>query len=177
MSRETADHSAPYLIAAALVDGAISGETFTPQRYRDKVILALTDKIRMAEDPEYTASFPGSMNCRFEITLKSGAALVVHQENPKGHPANAMTDRDLNAKFMQLVEPILGSGRSHELLDVLWRLEQLKDMTPLFSLARGPELSQRLDASASTRFARSSQVRVSIRCITPPLALPVRIPP
>ena len=138
MSRETADHSAPYLIAAALVDGAISGETFTPQRYRDKVILALTDKIRIAEDPEYTASFPGSMNCRFEITLKSGAALVVHRENPKGHPANAMTDRDLNAKFMQLVGPILGTGRSHELLDVLWRLEQLKDMTPLFSLARVP---------------------------------------
>jgi len=49
-----------------------------------------------------------------------------------------MTDRDLNAKFMQLVGPILGTGRSHELLDVLWRLEQLKDMTPLFSLARVP---------------------------------------
>jgi 2-methylcitrate dehydratase len=138
MGRETADHSAPYLIAAALVDGAITDATFTPERYRDNVILALTDKIRMVEDPGYTANFPVTMSCRFEIALKSGRALTVQQQNPKGHPANAMTDQDINGKFMKLVQPILGDRRSEELMDVLWRIDDLKDMASMFSLATVP---------------------------------------
>ena len=90
----------------------------------------------MVEDPEYTADYPRAMNCRFEIGLKSGEVITVHQRNPKGHPANPMTDRDLTAKFLKLVEPVLGKDQALSLLDALWRLEDLKDMSGLFSLAR-----------------------------------------
>jgi 2-methylcitrate dehydratase len=54
-NRETADHSGPYLIGAALVDGKITEDTMTPKRYRDPTILSLIRKIRMEEDPAYTA--------------------------------------------------------------------------------------------------------------------------
>ena len=46
MTRETADHSGPYLIGAAIVDGAISHETFTERRFRDPTILALVEPHR-----------------------------------------------------------------------------------------------------------------------------------
>ena len=47
-----------------------------------------------------------------------------------------MTDRDLTGKFLKLVEPVLGKDQALSLLDTLWRLEELKDMSGLFSLAR-----------------------------------------
>jgi 2-methylcitrate dehydratase len=71
-TRETADHSLPYLMGAAVVDGAITEAAFTPARYRDPAIVALIKKIRMDEDKEFTAAYPRMFHCRFELTLKSG---------------------------------------------------------------------------------------------------------
>lgn len=134
MSRETADHSGPYLIGAALVDGGITAKSFTPERYRDPTILGLIQKIRMEEDKNYTASFPATFDCRFEVTLKSGKAVTIHQQNPKGHPANAMSDSELEEKFLRQVDSVILKKQAHALLDQLWELEKLGDIRALFSL-------------------------------------------
>ncbi|MBI4189183.1 MAG: MmgE/PrpD family protein [Betaproteobacteria bacterium] len=138
ISRETADHSGPYLIGAVLVDGGITEKTFTPERYRDPAILGLIQKIRMEEDPQYTATFPRTINSRFEVTLKSGAVITVHKENPKGHPANPMSDQELEAKFLKQVDSVLAKKQSRALLDALWKLEELDDFNKLFSLMQVP---------------------------------------
>src|SRR3972149_2371840 len=44
-TRETADHSLPYIIAAVLIDGSFSDEIFAEHRLGDPRIHALTDKI------------------------------------------------------------------------------------------------------------------------------------
>ena len=140
-SRETADHSAPYLIAAALVDGHITHETFTPARYRDPAILSLTQKIRMAEDPQYSAIFPRAIECRFEVALNSGAVVTVRQQNPKGHPANPMSDQELEAKFLRQIAGTIDESQSRALLDALWNLEKLDGLNELFPLMRTPKAS------------------------------------
>ena len=88
-SRETADHSGPYLIAAGLVDGDISEETFEPERYGDPALLSVVDTIELIEDADYTAAFPWNMSCRFEVQLKDGRSLTVVGDKPKGHPRPA----------------------------------------------------------------------------------------
>ena len=133
-TRETADHSGPYLIAAALVDGAITEQTFTPQRFRDPAILDLVQKIRLEEDQAYTAAFPRTFHCRIEATLKSSAVVAVHKVNPKGHPANPMSDRELEEKFLKQVAGVLPEPQSRQLLDQLWELEKLDNMSRLFAL-------------------------------------------
>ena len=135
-SRETADHSAPYLIAAALVDGVIDEQTFAPERYRDPALLSLVEKITIVEDPRYTASFPGTIECRFEITLNSGAVVTIHDQNPKGHPANPMSDAELETKFQAQTDRVLSSRQSRALIDAVWNLEDLADLGKLFSLMR-----------------------------------------
>ena len=47
---ETADHSAPYLLARGLIDGDIYIDSFVPEKYpfRDPVVKALMDKITCA---------------------------------------------------------------------------------------------------------------------------------
>lgn len=137
-SRETADHSGPYLIAAALVDGEITHRTFTPERYRDPAILALVQKISLKEDKAYTAVFPRTFECRFEVTLKSGNVITLHKANPKGHPGNPMSDDEIAQKFLKQAEDVLPGAQARALLGQLWELEKLRDIEALLALARVP---------------------------------------
>ncbi|TDO51663.1 2-methylcitrate dehydratase [Kribbella sp. VKM Ac-2527] len=132
--RETADHSGPYLIAAALVDGGITEATFEPGRYLDPKLLSVTDTIELIEDTTYTASFPWQMACRFEVRTEDGRSLTIRGENPKGHPQNPMSDAELTAKFLGQVEPRLGEDRARELLRALWSLEHESSLDRLFNL-------------------------------------------
>ena len=133
-TRETADHSGPYLIGAALVDGEITEATMTPQRYRDPAILALIRKIRVEEDKAYTAARPATLNCRIEATLRSGKVVTVHQINPKGHPANPLTDEEIEEKFLKQAQGLLTTKQSRTLLDSLWSLDKLDNVSSLFDL-------------------------------------------
>ena len=54
-TRETADHSLPYITARAMFDGDITNESFTPEKFRDPRILAFMQKIKVSEDPALTA--------------------------------------------------------------------------------------------------------------------------
>ncbi len=139
MTRETADHSMPYLVGAAFVDGDINSTTFTPERFRDPVILALTRKIRMQEDPAFTAAYPKTFHCRFEVTMKSGEVVTMEQTNPRGHPKNPMTDHEIEEKFLkQATVACIPEAQSRSLLAQLWRLEQVTELGTLFEMMRVP---------------------------------------
>ena len=138
-TRETADHSNPYLIGAALVDGEITPRTFTPERFRDPALLAVVGKIRMEEDKSFTAAFPRTFNCRFEATLRSGERVSVHQTNPRGHPSNPMTDSEIESKFLKQAAGVIPDAQSRALLDQLWNLEQVDDLQKLLRLMVVPE--------------------------------------
>jgi 2-methylcitrate dehydratase len=127
-SRETADHSIPYMVVVALIDGEISERTFTPERYRDPQILTLLQKLTMEEDPRYTQEWPKTFNCRIEVKDRSGQKLVQYQRNPKGHPANPMSDMEIEEKFLKLTQNILDHKQAQTVLDMFWHLEEIEDI-------------------------------------------------
>ena len=133
-NRETADHSGPYLIAAALVDGTVTEATFEAARYGDPALLSVVDTIELIEDTDYTAAFPWKMSCRFEITFKDGSTKTIVGDRPKGHPANPLSDEELTAKFVAQVEPRIGAARTSELRDLIWNLEKEPSLDRLFAL-------------------------------------------
>jgi 2-methylcitrate dehydratase len=133
-NRETADHSGPYLIAAALVDGVITEDTFEPDRFQASDVLAVTDTIELIEDPDYTSSFPWQMACRFELRFKDGREMTMVGVNPKGHPLNPMSDDEFAAKFLGQAEPLLGGCQSTELLQTLRKLEGEPSLERVFAL-------------------------------------------
>ncbi len=133
-SRETADHSGPYLIAASLVDGAITEATFDESRFQDPELLAVTDTVELIEDLDYTASFPWRMACRFEVRLKDGTELNIEGVNPKGHPLKPMSDDEFRSKFLAQAGPHLGERRAVELFDTLWSLETEQSLDRVFDL-------------------------------------------
>ena len=133
LSHETADHSGPYVIAAALMDGAITKSTFTPERFLDERLLAVTNTIELIEDPAYTASFPWKMACRFEVELKDGTTVSVAGDYPKGHPRDPMSDDEIGDKFLGQTAPLLGEARATSLLKRLRNLEAESSLDQLMT--------------------------------------------
>jgi len=137
-TRETADHSIPYLVVAALIDGEISDESFSREKYRGKKALGLLKKTSMAEDSEYTVLWPDPFCCRIEITMKDGSLISRYRTNPKGHPSNPMSDAELDAKFMELTCRVLPREQAASALNLLWRTEEMSSISSLFDAVRAP---------------------------------------
>jgi 2-methylcitrate dehydratase len=101
-NRETADHSLPYLLAVALVDGFIDTNSCAPERVSDPSLRPLMNKIRIIERPEYTQRFPAEFNVEFTVRLRNGETVVRHASYPHGHPRNPASDAELTDKFERL---------------------------------------------------------------------------
>jgi 2-methylcitrate dehydratase len=132
-TRETADHSVPYLVVAALVDGEISEKTFTPERYRNPQILSLLKKSAMEEDPQFTQDWPKTFHCRIEIESNAGQKWTQHLKNPKGHPANPMSDAEIEEKFLKLASDKLTARQAQSALELLWHAEEIEDVGEIFN--------------------------------------------
>ena len=101
-TRETADHSMPYVVAAVLIDGAYTDAIFAPERFQDRRTLDLMKKITITEDAEFNKRYPRSLPCRMTITLKSGEQKTAELSNPIGHHDRPMSDAQVVEKFRGL---------------------------------------------------------------------------
>jgi 2-methylcitrate dehydratase len=135
-TRETADHSIPYLVCVALVDGRFDANTFAPERIADPGLRALMQKVRVHHDTDLDRFQPANSPCRIEVRLKSGRVVAGSVDNPKGHKCNPATDRDLVEKFMNYGGGLLQPNRMSDLLDLCWRLEEIADIGKLVAATK-----------------------------------------
>jgi 2-methylcitrate dehydratase len=124
-TRETADHSLPYMLAVALQDGRINPASFEPQRYLDPGLRPLMNRIRVAENPEFTRRFPQELVSEIAVITRAGRRLIERAEYPKGHARNPMTDTDVDTKFRDLSAGVLGPAQADGALHALWRLDEV----------------------------------------------------
>ena len=136
-TRETADHSMPYIVAAVLVDRGFSDAIFSPDRLRDPRILALIDRIEIKEDPALTrAAEAGKLPCRMELRTRGGARKSVAVDYPRGYNLNPMSDEEIGDKFRGVAGRALDEARVTRLLDTLWRLDSATSLDAVFDAAR-----------------------------------------
>jgi 2-methylcitrate dehydratase len=135
-TRETADHSMPYVVAAVLIDGAYTDAIFAPDRYGDRRTLDLMKKITVTEDEAFNQRYPNSLPCRMTITLKNGEHKTAELANPIGHHDRPMSDEQLIAKFNGLAGRKLAAAQLKNILDRLWRFEDDSDLSSLFDELR-----------------------------------------
>jgi 2-methylcitrate dehydratase len=124
-SRETADHSLPYCIAAALVDHKITTQSFSEERLNDKRIREVIDKIRGEASLEFEKMFPEKQPSKVLIRTKDGKEYSEYLEYPKGDPREPMTMGDLENKFIALSDGLLKPGRQKEIKEMIFRSEHL----------------------------------------------------
>ena len=124
-SRETADHSLPYCLAAAIVDRQISTASFSEEKLKDPRIWAVIDKIKGEASVEFEQMFPAKQPSRVVVRTKDGREYSAYLEYPKGDPREPMTDEDLDIKFGGLTEKLLSAERRKKIKDVVFSCEKL----------------------------------------------------
>jgi len=133
-TRETADHSLPYIFARALVDGPIRVNSFNDEAVRDASLRPLMAKIKVIPDESIEALLPEKTLIRVVATTIDGTRHSVEVVNPLGHPDNPMQDQHIEEKFMVLAEPVLGRERCRAALDRWWRVRDAEDVSKLIQM-------------------------------------------
>lgn len=133
-TRETADHSLPYLLSLGFTDGRITVDSFSEQRINDPALRQLMNRIKIAENKEFTRQFPAKLMTEIEVLTRSGQRLVESAQYSKGHAKNPMTDADVESKFGILCEGLMGGAQRDALLKALWNIDQAADLNALLDL-------------------------------------------
>lgn len=126
-TRETADHSLPFIVAATLIGGAVTLGTFA-ERLNDECILALSAKVKVTVDDSLDRLYPEAVPNRVEVKLSSGRRLSKEVIYPKGHPKDALTDREVEDKFRALSGWLFSGERMEQAIDAIWNIEKASDM-------------------------------------------------
>jgi len=133
-SRETLDHSIPYIFAVALQDGGWHHvASYTPERAGRPDTVALWHKITTAEDAEWTRRYHSddpdekAFGGRVEIRLTDGTVVVDEIAVADAHPLGArpFARADYVAKFRLLAESVLEPAEVDRFLGLAERLPEL----------------------------------------------------
>jgi 2-methylcitrate dehydratase len=133
-TKETADHSLPYVIAAAVADRQVTPLQFTAEKIMDERIRAQLHKVEVVADPEIEAVFPRLQRVVVTISTTDGRELTKALDYPKGDPRNPLTDREIEEKFDALASPVLSASARERVKDAVWRLEELESIRELMDL-------------------------------------------
>lgn len=133
-SRETLDHSVPYILAVALEDGVWHHErSYAPERAGRPGTVALWQKITTVEDPEWTRRYhhpdpeQRAFGGRAVITLEDGTVLEDELAVADAHPAGARPfgRRQYADKFRTLTEGAVAPAAADRFLATAERLAGL----------------------------------------------------
>ncbi|PYX72086.1 MAG: MmgE/PrpD family protein, partial [Acidobacteria bacterium] len=135
-TKETADHSLPYVIAAALAERQVTPAQFTMEKIMDPKIRAQLQKVEVVADPEIEKVFPALQRVIVDIMSTDGRAFTKQLDYPKGDPRNPLTDQELEEKFAALAEGVLSSRAQQRLKDAIWNLEKIDSVSKLMGLMK-----------------------------------------
>lgn len=124
-SRETADHSLPYCIAAAIVDKKITTQSFSEEKLNDPRIREVIMKIKGEASIEFEKMFPAKQPSKVVIKTKEGNEYSEYLEYPKGDPREPMTLEDLENKFNALSANLLSADRQNKIKDIIFNCDTL----------------------------------------------------
>jgi 2-methylcitrate dehydratase len=132
-TRETADHSLPYIFARSFADDTITTGSFSDEKVRDAALRPLMSKIKVIADAGIEAMLP-KVVLRAIATTYDEQRHSVEVTNPLGHPSNPMRDKDIEEKFNAMAAPLLGQERCRRALDGWWRVREAGDVGALVEL-------------------------------------------
>src|SRR5205085_2471495 len=121
-TRETADHSLPYITAIAFIDGEVTSKQFEPERFADPKIWKFLENVKVERNAELSSLYPGAVANIVHVEMADGRTLTKRVDYPLGHAKNPLKDSEVEGKFRALIEPALGRTAAKEIIDLAWRL-------------------------------------------------------
>jgi len=127
-TRETADHSLPYVVAVALAHGSVLPDAFEEQALHDPVVRGLLPRIEVVADAEIDALFPRVKRARVSIRTTDGRELSTETDIARGDPLDPLTDDELAMKFYANAERSMDKARANAIVEATMRLETIADL-------------------------------------------------
>jgi len=137
-TRETADHSLPYITSIALLDGEVTDKQFQPERFMDPTIWKFLENVKVERNDELSSLYAKAVANIVHVTLQDGRTLTKRVDYPLGNAFNPVSDKQLEGKFNALVVPFLGDERAQKIVAAGWNLEEAKNPSELMKLAKMP---------------------------------------
>ena len=139
-TKEQADHSLPYLLSVALIDGEVTPAQFQPDRIVKPDVQALLKKVSIRPNDEFTAQYPRKMPAKITIHLQDGTVIEHQVQDYPGLASHPFTWGESVEKFDRLVAGRIDAGLRREIKDAVLSLEsiQVRDLVNLLSHASPP---------------------------------------
>lgn len=134
-TKEEADHSLPYMVAAALLDGDVTPAQYLPERIAREDIQQLLRKVTIRPGEALSARFPAEMPCRIRIKLTDGRELHIEKQDYEGFYTRPLSWEKAVAKFERLAAPFTTAGQRAALIDTIAHLEE-RDVMQLTEILR-----------------------------------------
>ena len=125
-------------MAVGLIDGSAFPAQYTDDRVLDPQVANLRDKIQATIDPSMSED-----STEITITLKNGTSYEETVLHATGAPENPLSDSILNQKFRVLSEGVISHSQTEQLLDLLWNLEKVPNISQVMELTRPNRRSRR----------------------------------
>lgn len=132
--REHADHSVPYIVSRALLDGAVKVDDFEPARFRDPRALEMMKKVSFYSESSLSSA---ELGANMEVKLRNGGVLKAEFPQPPGSLRNPADDESVMRKFLTLSENILGKQRAQQAAEVILSVEKMTDLGELVKAISG----------------------------------------
>lgn len=135
-TKEEADHSLPYMVAVALLDGEVTPAQYAPERIMREDVQSLLRKVTIRPDEEMNQRFPATLPCRIQITLKDGQTLSIEKQDYEGFYTRPLSWEQAVAKFERLASPYTGTTQRASIIETVASLET-KEVAQLTDLLNG----------------------------------------
>jgi len=142
-TKEEADHSLPYILAVALLDGGVMPEQYHPDRIVRGDVQQLLRRIVVRPRQDYSRRFPQEMPCRLLIQLKDGRTLEKEKRDYEGFFSRPASWERVVEKFQRLSAPYLDPTLGKDIVAAVADLESLQVADLVSLLARIPEPTRR----------------------------------
>ncbi len=133
-TRESADHSIPFVVAMCLMEGSLQVRHFDEDYFLRPQVRDLMAKMRMVIPDSFESDFHEVPSVKIEVDMDDGAVRIAEVTRPIGHPENPMTPADYERKFRSLAKAVLPDHQTDALLDRLWHLDEVEDIGEVLSL-------------------------------------------
>ena len=124
-TKEQADHSLPYILAVAILDGQVMPEQYDPERIQRPDVQALLRKVSVQPRQLFSERFPDEMPCRVKITLRDGRLLEQEAKDYEGFFTRPMSWETAVQKFNKIATPHASPGQRAGIADAVANLEQI----------------------------------------------------
>jgi 2-methylcitrate dehydratase len=135
-TKEEADHSLPYMIAVAILDGQVMPEQYTLSRIQSSDVQNLLRKVTIRPSPELSQRFPNEMPCKINVWLTNGQHLFIEKMDYEGFYTRPMRWETVVHKFEKLSADYADSTLRKEIVDAVADLDSISIVDLMHVLAK-----------------------------------------